>query len=121
MKRGGFAADGQLVVNARLAAKQSPDGRSGGRLGVTIPKKAGNAVIRNRWKRLIREAYRLQQHELPIGFDLVVKPKRGAEPEFAAIQQSLLRLARRASRTKPPTGSNRSAGPAAPKRGPTPS
>lgn len=104
MKRGGFAADGQLVVNARLAAKPAKSGQYRGRLGITIPKKTGNAVMRNLWKRLIREAYRVQQHEMPVGFDFVVKPKRGAQPDFQAIRMSLISLAERASRAKRSSG-----------------
>lgn len=107
MKRGRFAADDVLVVNA-LVSKTTHDPLAAGepahvpktfsgRLGVTIPKKAGTAVVRNQWKRLIREAFRLDQHKLPSGFDFVVKPKRGATPEFDAIRKSLRRLVARAT------------------------
>jgi ribonuclease P protein component len=99
IKRGRFAADEQLVVNARVAAVQNSQGDYPGRLGVTIPRKAGGAVVRNRWKRLIREAYRLDQHAMPRGFDLVVRPKRGAEPDFPRIRRSLLKLSHRAAGT----------------------
>ena len=102
MKQGGFAADQNLVVNARVASKQALGGVSVGRLGVTIPKKTGNAVVRNRWKRLIREAFRLEQHHLPTGFDLVVKPRRDAKPNFHSLRRSLPRLALRASKTTTP-------------------
>lgn len=101
IRGGAVAADDTLVVNALRTETSrcgdSPSGANAGRLGVTIPTKTGSAVVRNRWKRLIREAYRLQQHELPAGFDFIVRPRRGAVAEFSRVHQSLVRLARRAA------------------------
>lgn len=42
------------------------------RLGVSVPKVLGGAVVRSRLKRLIREAFRQSQGEIPGGFDYVV-------------------------------------------------
>ena len=92
-------SDKQLIV---YAAKNE---LTASRLGLAVSKKVGNAVVRNAWKRRIREAFRLQQSELPQGFDFVVLPRRGIEPDAAAIRTSLLslakRIAKRAAREKP--------------------
>ena len=68
------------------------------RLGLSVSRKVGSAVVRNRWKRLIREAFRIGRPRLPQGIDLVVIPRRGAEPELARLSQSLERLSARLAR-----------------------
>jgi ribonuclease P protein component len=49
-----------------------PNSLSHPRLGLSVGRKVGTAPKRNRIKRLIREAFRLMQHDLPRGYDLVV-------------------------------------------------
>jgi ribonuclease P protein component len=49
------------------------------RLGITITKKVGNAVRRNRIKRCVREAFRQHRDLLPRGFDVVLVAKQGAQ------------------------------------------
>jgi len=84
-----FAADAVLIVNGYASGLDHP------RLGLSVSRKAGNAVVRNRWKRRIREAFRLSKSQLPPGIDLVVRPQKGAEPDFHAISRSLPALAER--------------------------
>lgn len=62
------------------------------RLGLTVSRKVGRAVARNRWKRVVREAFRLVQHQLP-GLDLVCIPRSQAEPDLKRLMKSLPALA----------------------------
>ncbi len=68
------------------------------RLGLVVSRRAGNAVVRNRWKRCIREAFRLRQADLPPGVDLVVLPRPQATPTTPLVERSLVRLAGEAAR-----------------------
>ena len=52
------------------------------RVGLSVSRKIGNAVQRNRFKRLYREAFRLSRAELPTGLDLVMLPRSTREPEL---------------------------------------
>nr|WP_238528387.1 ribonuclease P protein component [Pseudodesulfovibrio mercurii] len=49
------------------------------RLGLTVSKKMGHAVARNRIKRVVREYFRLHQFDFDLPLDVVVVPKRNLE------------------------------------------
>ena len=69
------------------------------RLGITTSRKVGNAVRRNRWRRLLREAFRCHKATLPVGFDVVVIIKPDQVPGSAqVVSAELIRCARKASR-----------------------
>jgi len=80
------AADDVLVLQAVR------NGLERTRLGLSIGRKVGNAVTRNRWKRTIREVFRKAVGRFPTGVDIVVRPRKGAVLSYAAVERSLPRL-----------------------------
>lgn len=91
------AADGVLLLFA------SPNGLPHPRIGLSVSRKVGNAVVRNRIKRLLREAFRLSQAELPTGCDLVVIPLDVGKASLPAYQTSLMKLSHKLWRRCRPT------------------
>jgi ribonuclease P protein component len=70
-----------------------PNGLGHSRLGITVPARLGNAVLRNRLKRRIREAFRLHRADLPAGWDFLVNPRPAvATVSFETLEKELLRL-----------------------------
>ena len=74
---GAFYSLGSALIYVR------PNGLPCNRLGITAGKKIGNAVRRNRAKRIIRAAYAAAEPQLPIGIDIVVVA-RSTLPEQSA-------------------------------------
>lgn len=60
------------------------------RLGISIPRRVGTAVKRNRIKRLLRESFRLEQRSLPAGVDLVVQVRPHETRSLEAYRAALL-------------------------------
>lgn len=87
-------SDSLLVVNS------ARNGLDISRLGLAVGRVVGNAVVRNRWKRWIREAFRLEHPTLPAGFDFVVRPRPGVKGDFLAVRGSLRALAMRVSKRR---------------------
>jgi ribonuclease P protein component len=88
--RGRRVAGPNLLLFARAGA---------GRIGITVSKKVGGAVLRNRVKRWIRECYRRRRPDFPAGLDLVVVARPpAAVASHAVVCQELTALARRLGR-----------------------
>lgn len=63
--------EGEKVLMPEFALFARPNGLPHSRLGVTTTRRLGNAVRRNRARRLVREAFRTHRELLPTGLDLV--------------------------------------------------
>lgn len=74
--------------------QQSPSSRT--RLGVTVSKKVGGAVERNRVKRLVREVFRRRKAFFPQGLDLVFVAKRSAvDATYQNVSEEIEKLCAR--------------------------
>lgn len=89
-QRGRWAVGRSLKTIVCMKAEAGPLCR----LGVVVPASYGGAVHRNRFKRLVREVFRLHKQELIPGLDIVVMSKRGASQpgDYWQVESELLGL-----------------------------
>jgi ribonuclease P protein component len=90
--------EGQRLVSGCLIANWlllPPDASA--RVGVVTSRKLGNAVIRARARRLLREAFRLHQHDLARPVDMILVARQSIrEKKFAGVERDFLRVLRQA-------------------------
>lgn len=86
------ASDGVLLVFVGV----NSTGRT--RLGLSVSRKFGGAVMRNRFKRMLRDAFRLSRSDLPAGVDLVVIPQGPLRSHRDIYRESLVKLVRKLHR-----------------------
>ena len=86
-RKGKSIAAGYLVIYYKKTPKKENI------LGITVTKKLGNAVMRNRVRRLIRECYRLREAEMTLGYSIVIVARnRAADADFNAIKADMAYL-----------------------------
>jgi ribonuclease P protein component len=86
------------VSNEAIIVYACPNGLEHNRLGLSVSRKVGGAVKRNRLRRLYREAYRLTRHQMPTGLDLVLIPRSPEEPALANLLEGLPKLVNQVAR-----------------------
>jgi ribonuclease P protein component len=86
------------VSNDLLILYAAPNNLPHNRLGLSVSRKFGGAVQRNRLRRLFREAYRLSRLQMPTGLDLVLIPRSRAAPPLADLLVALPKLVNQVAR-----------------------
>jgi ribonuclease P protein component len=85
------------VANAGFTLYGAANDAEHPRIGITVSRRVGNAVQRNRWKRRIRESFRLSQAQLP-ALDFVCIARAPAPPSLESLMKGFDELARRIER-----------------------
>ncbi len=90
---------GRRIHRDHFVVTYCPNSLGSLRLGVTVSKKLGNAVMRNRVRRLVRESFRLNRGLFADGCDMNVAAKTGASDlTFHEVNQTLAGIFREMSR-----------------------
>ncbi|SJZ89389.1 ribonuclease P protein component [Garciella nitratireducens DSM 15102] len=85
--------EGKSYVNGLLVIYYLPNQKNYNKLGLSVSKKVGNSVIRNRVKRRIRESYRLNEEKIKKGYDMVIISRvKANQADFQSIEKALIHL-----------------------------
>ena len=94
-----LAESGRRIQNEHFIANFSPNQLGRSRIGITVTKKVGPAVKRNRIKRLVREYFRLNRHQLAGHWDInIIAKRQTVDLSSEKTYRSLANLAERISK-----------------------
>nr|WP_216612852.1 ribonuclease P protein component [Myxococcus xanthus] len=101
---------GQKVPSDCLLALVKRNGRPYSRVGLTVSSKVGNAVVRARLRRVLRELFRKRRMQWPSGLDVVLVARSSAKDAsfpvlsraFDGVTRKLQRLPRAETKPKEP-------------------
>jgi ribonuclease P protein component len=81
---------------AAFCLRRREDDGAGVRIGLTVPKALGGAVVRNRIKRRLRSAFRLHRADWNLDWDIVLNPRKAAIlAPFADLERALAEVIRK--------------------------
>ena len=87
---------GKFYVGKLMVLYFRPNGMEFNRLGITASRKLGGSVKRNRFRRLIKENYRLLEDNIKCGFDFVIVAREAAIlPDFSHVRKEMKFLFRK--------------------------
>lgn len=89
-------AKGKSAVTPLAAVYCRPNRLGQNRVGLTVSTKVGNAVVRNKVRRRLREIYRLNEHAVARGHDIVIVARvKSRYAAYRALESDVLRLFRK--------------------------
>lgn len=93
-----YAAKASVSAAGALRIHGKPNGLVHCRLGLSVGRQVGGAVVRNRLKRLLREAFRLEQRAFPMPLDLIISARAHDEHPLSDYRAALRHAAEHLAR-----------------------
>lgn len=84
---------GKSLVDENVVIYVTKNGKTFNRIGISVSKKVGKSVVRNRVRRVIRESYRVNKNMFKKGYDIVIVARvRAAKANYKEISSSIIKL-----------------------------